>query len=470
MMKARDLHSLLLVEDSPSMAMVYQEYIKGEPQWQVSHCKEGHAALVYLHQHTPDLVLLDLQLPDMHGLEILKAIHEQQLPTQVVIITAHGSVDTAVEATRLGAFDYLEKPFSANRLLVTMGNALRQKNLSLEVQAYRDSFDRDHYHGFIGASPTMQALYQTIESAAPSSATIFITGESGTGKEVCAEAIHKASTRRNRPFIPVNCAAIPKDLMESELFGHVKGSFTGALSDRQGAAQRAHHGTLFLDEIGELPLDLQSKLLRFLQTGQVQKVGAQKGEVVDVRILCATNRDPWEEVQEGRFREDLYYRLNVIPLHLPPLRKRDQDVLLLAHHLLQQYSREEKKGFTRFSGEAEQLILGHRWPGNVRELQNVIRHAVVLNDGTLLEAAMLPPPVGGSMGRHMTVPPQNKMLLQEGATDDEILPLWVEEKRIIERALKQCGDNIPQAAARLQINPSTIYRKKQLWKSREEEA
>ncbi|MEG3638807.1 sigma-54-dependent transcriptional regulator [Magnetococcus sp. PR-3] len=460
-------HTLLLVEDSASMAMVYQEYIKSDPNWQVTHCTDGHSTLIHLHQQIPDLILLDLQLPDMHGLEILKSIHEQNLPTQVVIITAHGSVDTAVEATRLGAFDYLEKPFSANRLLVTMGNALRQKDLSLEVQAYRDSFERDQFHGFIGASPTMQGVYQTIENAAPSNATIFITGESGTGKEVCAEAIHKASSRKRKPFVPVNCAAIPKDLIESELFGHVKGAFTGAVSDRQGAAQRAHHGTLFLDEIGELPLDLQSKLLRFLQTGHVQKVGAQKGETVDVRILCATNREPWREVQEGRFREDLYYRLNVIPLHLPPLREREQDVLLLAHHLLRQYNTEEKKQFEGYSSEAEQLILGHNWPGNVRELQNMVRHAVVLNEGTQLEASMLPSPVGGKAGHRTTTTQAPSLQTATHPHDqDAILPLWLEEKQIIERALKKCGHNIPQAAAKLEINPSTIYRKKQLWKSK----
>nr|CRH07249.1 Luminescence regulatory protein luxO.Transcriptional regulator, Fis family [Candidatus Magnetococcus massalia] len=466
------LHDLILVEDSRSMAMVYQQYLRSDGRFRVQHMEQGEDVLEHLEASLPEVILLDLQLPDMDGFEILKAIHERQLPIAVVIITAHGSVDRAVEATRLGAFDFLEKPFSAKRLQVTLSNAIKQLNLVGEVTAYRDTYDRDQFHGFIGASSPMQAVYRTIENAAPSRATVFITGESGTGKEVCAEAIHKQSGRAIHPFVAINCAAIPKDLIESELFGHVRGAFTGAVAERQGAAQRADGGTLFLDEIGELPLDLQSKLLRFLQTGYVQQVGGQKGKTVDVRILCATNREPWKEVQAGHFREDLYYRLNVIPLHLPPLRERGGDILLLARALLSRYVEEEQKLFEGFTPQAELLLQQHSWPGNVRELQNVIRHSIVLNSGQWISPEMLPALSSHSatavQPAHAT-PPMVQAIPQgvpPAVENGEIQPLWLEEKRIIERALELCAGSIPLAAAKLGINPSTIYRKKQLWKEK----
>ena len=239
----------------------------------------------------------------------------------------------------------------------------------------------------------MQAVHRTLETAATSKATIFLTGESGTGKELCAEAIHRVSARAGRPFVAINCAAIPKDLVESELFGHLRGAFTGAVSNRVGAAAQAHRGTLFLDEICEMDINLQTKLLRFLQTGTLRRIGASEVEQVDVRIICATNRDPAAEIAAGRFREDLYYRLHVIPIHLPPLRERDEDALEIARAFLADYAREEGKGFARLAPCAEAAILAYPWPGNVRELQNVLRSAVVLNDGAELAAAHLPEPI-----------------------------------------------------------------------------
>jgi DNA-binding NtrC family response regulator len=311
----------------------------------------------------------------------------------------------------------------------------------------------------------MQAVYRIIESAAPSKATVFITGESGTGKEVCAEAIHQCSPRREQPFIALNCAAIPHDLMESEIFGHVKGSFTGAQGDRKGAASLADGGTLFLDEICEMDLDLQSKLLRFIQTGTLQRVGSGKLETVDVRFICATNRDPLLEVKAGRFREDLYYRLHVIPLYLPPLRERGEDILLLARSLLQNYAKEENKRFRDFDAAAARVLLDYPWPGNVRELQNVVRNIVVLNDKELVSPDILPPPLNGvrALAVATTAAQQPAATATTPAVGGPIRPLWLVEKEVIEQAIASCDGNIPKAAALLEISPSTIYRKKQGW-------
>ncbi len=268
-MKLETLQTVLLVEDSPALATLYQGYLRDEP-CQVIHVDNGAAALEHINKQVPDTILLDLELPDINGMEILKHISQQQVNTSVVIITAHGSVDSAVEAMRYKALDFIEKPFDAKRLIVTLRNALHHQRLTRMLQLYKENFERDRYHGFIGGSLPMQAIYRIIESASPSKATVFITGESGTGKELCAEAIHRQSPRRDKPFIAINCAAVPTELIESELFGHVKGAFTGAVNERRGAASRADGGTLFLDEVGYMSLDLQSKLLGFLQTGTFQ--------------------------------------------------------------------------------------------------------------------------------------------------------------------------------------------------------
>ncbi len=322
-------------------------------------------------------------------MDILKKIHLESIPSEVIIITGHGNVNVVVEAMKYGAFDFLTKPFDGERLTVSINNAIEHHRLTGIVEEFEE-LNRSRFQKFIGCSNPMQAIYSIIENAAPSKATVFILGESGTGKELCAEAIHKLSDRNKSPFVPLNCAAIPKDLVESEIFGHVKGSFTGAMKDRQGAVSQADHGTLFLDEIGEMNIDLQAKLLRFLQTGQYQRVGSNSLETVNVRIVCATNRDPLNEVKEGRFREDLYYRLNVIPINLPPLRDRDNDVILIARHFLKLFNKEENKEFTQFSIDVEKVFLKYEWPGNVRQLENTVRNVVVLNKGTEVSVAMLP--------------------------------------------------------------------------------
>ncbi|MGY4107009.1 sigma-54-dependent transcriptional regulator [Aeromonas encheleia] len=455
---------VLLVEDTRSLAVVYEQYL-AQDGYEVLLADCGQQALAQLLASPPPVVLLDLELPDMSGMEILQQITEQQLPCSVVVITAHGSVDVAVEAMRHGAFDFLTKPFDGKRLCATARNALKHQQLSSLVAQYRENFERSSFAGFIGASMPMQAVYRIIESAAPSKATVFITGESGTGKEVCAEAIHQCSPRREQPFIALNCAAIPHDLMESEIFGHVKGSFTGAQGDRKGAASLADGGTLFLDEICEMDLDLQSKLLRFIQTGTLQRVGSGKLETVDVRFVCATNRDPLVEVKAGRFREDLYYRLHVIPLSLPPLRERGEDILLLARDLLLRYAKEESKRFRDFDADTVRVLLDYPWPGNVRELQNVVRNIVVLNDREWVSTDILPPPLNGRRGSHVALaspatPEEASAPTQRNAP---IRPLWLVEKEAIEQAITSCDGNIPKAAALLEISPSTIYRKKQNW-------
>jgi DNA-binding NtrC family response regulator len=453
---------ILVVEDSPSMAEMYKEYLQGD-SYDIDVVSTGQDALVKLKESLPAAIVLDVNLPDMSGMEILKTIHDQQLPIVSLVITGHGSVDLAVESMNLGAYDFIEKPFSAKRLKQTLSNALEHQELSETLDTLQDEYGRNGFEDFIGSSLPMQGVYRIIESAAPSNATVFITGESGTGKEVCATSIHKRSQRGKQPFIALNCGAIPHDLMESEIFGHTKGAFTGAVSAREGAASRADGGTLFLDELCEMDLDLQTKLLRFIQTGTFQKVGSNTVETVDARFICATNKNPLDEVKNGNFREDLYYRLHVIPIHLPPLRDRAQDIGLLMNSLLKEYTEEEKKGFEGFSVEAEMVMMSYDWPGNVRQLQNVIRNIVVLNSGDQVSHDMLPPPLNELS---LTMPlaranvPNTAVSFQQ---TDDIKPLWQVEKQTIESAIAYCDDNIPKAAALLEVSASTIYRKRERW-------
>lgn len=453
---------LLMVEDTVSVAALYRSYLT-PLEIDINIVGTGREAIESIAAREPDLILLDLRLPDMTGMDVLHAVKQKSPDVPVIFMTAHGSIDTAVEAMRHGAQDFLIKPCEADRLRVTVNNAIRKAS---KLKNDADGLNNQNYQGFIGSSQTMQAVYRTIDSAATSKASIFITGESGTGKEVCAEAIHAASKRGDKPFIAINCAAIPKDLIESELFGHVKGAFTGAAADRQGAAELADGGTLFLDELCEMDLELQTKLLRFIQTGTFQKVGSSKMKSVDVRFVCATNRDPWKEVQEGRFREDLYYRLYVIPLHLPPLRERSDDVIEIAYSLLGYMSKEEGKGFVRLSPEVVERFKRYEWPGNVRQLQNVLRNVVVLNEGKEITQEMLPPP--------LNLPPERvepvDMPMSGPITVHEIFPLWMTEKQAIEKAIEACDGNIPKAAGYLDVSPSTLYRKLQTWNEKEKES
>ncbi|PKH08086.1 sigma-54 dependent transcriptional regulator [Moritella sp. Urea-trap-13] len=482
----------LLVEDSASIGAIYSAYLRNEGAT-VTYVQSGRDALAELTRWQPDLLILDIQLPDMSGMDILMTVQQRHPDISIIMITAHASIDLAVDAMRAGAFDFLVKPFDAKRLSITLRNALKQRQLLNLVANYESSLPKHNYQGFIGESLAMQAVYKTIDCVASSKASVFIVGESGTGKEVCAQAVHDCGVRKSKPFVALNCAAIPKELIESEIFGHVKGAFTGATSNRDGAATRAHGGTLFLDEICEMDLDLQSKLLRFIQTGVFQRVGGSQEECVDVRFISATNRHPWNEVSAGRFREDLFYRLHVIPIELPPLRMRNNDCLLIAKQLLIDYGMEEGKAFTGFDQRAIEIITHYSWPGNVRMLQNVIRQIVVLNTGELVTSNMLPIEIKqmslsdekkinpslltfddytNTHNTYEALPtlspsltdnnlPGKAMLVN--SVDDDIMPLWKSEKSIIENAIAHCHGNIPKAAARLDISASTIYRKRQIW-------
>lgn len=456
---------ILLVEDCASLAIVYQRFLNKENH-DITIAKTGNEALTILEKACPDAVVLDLKLPDMDGMKILKHIHQSQLPTTVVVITAYGSIDIAVDAMHYGAFDFLVKPFDGKRLNVTLKNALKNQHLSKQVANFKDDFSRTQYEGFIGESLAMQSIYRIIDSAANSDATIFINGESGTGKEVCATAIHQRSPRKAAPFITLNCAAIPCELLESEIFGHLKGSFTGAYADRDGAATLANGGTLFFDEICEMPMQLQSKLLRFIQTQTFSRVGSSKLEQVNIRFVCATNKDPWQQVLEGHFREDLYYRLHVIPITLPPLRERDTDIKLLISSFLLMFSEEEGKAFTHFSHSATQALMSYAWPGNIRELQNVIRNIVVLNNSEQVSLAMLPRPVNSITAANTRyISSQEQTLSCQLDSDEQVIPLWQVEKQAIENAINLCNGNIPRAAALLDVSASTLYRKKERWEA-----
>ncbi|MEP3047972.1 MAG: sigma-54 dependent transcriptional regulator [Roseibium sp.] len=469
---------VLIVEDALPLATVYGHHLS-RAGIDTLHVETGQEALTRVRKGGISVVLLDLQLPDMNGLDVLAAIREEQLPITVVVVTSSGSIKTAVEAMQAGAYDFIVKPVAEERLVTTTRNALERETLTEVVAEVRKPARSRANHGFIGSSLPMTAVYKMIESVARSNASVFITGESGTGKEVCAEAIHKSSPRAKKPFIPLNCAAIPKDLIESEIFGHVKGAFTGATSDREGAAARADGGTLFLDEICELELALQAKLLRFLQSGTIQKVGSDTLTKVDVRIVCATNRDPLKEVEAGRFREDLYYRLHVLPISLPPLRARGADVIELAQHFLTQFASEEGTQFDGFSVEAEEALMAHGWAGNVREMQNTIRNLVVLNEGPIVEADMLTTlqtRAPAAPGPSQTVPLEVPHARLIPAVSDNSGPAgWPNitlslgqpfdtlERQLIEATITACGGSLPKTARVLQVSPSTLYRKKEIW-------
>jgi DNA-binding NtrC family response regulator len=387
---------------------------------------------------------------------------------RAIVITANGSINRAVEAMRAGAFDFLVKPFDEARLMKAVQAA---EHAAADTRANPAPLPGpgEGFHGFIGSSPPIRAVYETIRDVGRSSATVFITGESGTGKEVCAQAIHALSPRRKGPFVPLNCGAIPRDLLESEVFGHLRGSFTGAIADKQGAAAAADGGTLFLDEICEMDIDLQTKLLRFLQTSTIQPVGAAIPRKVDVRIVCATNRDPLAEVEAGRFRSDLFYRLHVVPIHMPPLRSRGRDVIEIAHVLLAQYSQEEKKGFTGFSPDVQAAFLAYAWPGNIRELQNVIRNIAVLREGSTVTLSMLPPAIASAVSRTSPAVPDAVIPVPETGVRERLAafvgtPLDVLEREFIEATIEACEGSLPKAAKLLNVSPSTLYRKREAWR------
>lgn len=461
---------VLIIEDTASLLLVYEKWLKKEGIL-ADKAITGSDALAKLRSGTYRVTLLDLQLPDMSGQDLLKIIREEAIPTTVVVITSNASINTAVDVMRGGAYDFVVKPVSEARLITTTRNAFERHILKTVVADVQEKTANIREHGFIGKSPAMLSVYKTIEAVAASAIPIFITGESGTGKEVCATTIHSTGPRKKKPFVALNCAAIPKDLLESELFGHVKGAFSGATNDRIGAARSADGGTLFLDEICEMDISLQSKLLRFLQTGAVQPVGSDRVLSVDARILCATNKNPAVEVAEGRFREDLFYRLHVIPVQLPPLRDRNADIVEIAQSFLSSFGSDEGKDFKGFSAEAEDVLMRHSWPGNIRELQNVVRSAVVLNTGEQITAEMLnlnqvdpllfskTAVASGDTARGGVAHTIGNLSL----TLDLEQSFAENERLLIEAVISECDGSIPKAAKLLQLSPSTIYRKREGW-------
>ncbi len=514
---------VLVVEDTPTQSELARVLIAGMGH-HVRLAPAAGPALAIAREWQPDAILLDIELPDYNGFELLRQLRIDGIDSEVIVVTADASHRALKEAMRLGAWDYIVKPYNKLALATPLGQALKKRGLERRLAKAEEAHVGDRFQGFVGASPPMLAVYQVIRSVAASKASVFITGESGTGKELAAEAVHKSSPRANKEFVALNCGAIPRDLLESEVFGHVKGAFTGATSDRTGAAKLADGGTLFLDEIGEMPLEMQVKLLRFVQTGTFSPVGSSRIERVEVRFVCATNRDPMLEVQAGRFREDLYYRLYVVPLELPPLRDRGADVLLIARQFLAQFSQEEHRRFKGFTTDAERALLACNWPGNVRQLQNVVRNVVVLHrEGEQIDAPMLPPPVFRSGGAPFAPPPiasaptgpvvilepwpqpvvtapeplpsvpwpaaaavapqtlplssrpeltsdysgADRLAKASGGlpAEADIVPLAVMERRLIMAALRRTQSDVPRAAALLQINPSTIYRKLQNWRT-----
>ena len=475
----------LLVEDTLSMAMLYSKLLQREG-FEVTEAVTSAAGLEAIDTQRFDVAVIDLMLPDGSGMDVLQKASRVAPGMPAIVVTADGSINRAVEAMRFGAFDFIVKPVSETGLTAAIRNAAKAtlQVAGEQTDGATSQEERQSTHGFVGRSPMMKNVYERLERIGRSSATVFVTGESGTGKELAARAIHRISTRRSGPFIALNCGAIPSELMEAEVFGHVRGAFTGAIGDNLGAARAADGGTLFLDEICEMDINLQTKLLRFLQTSTVTPVGATTPVSVNARIICATNRDPLERVNAGQFREDLFYRLHVVPIHLPPLRERGADVMELARHFLRQAARAERKNFRDFDGGAMKRLLSSRWPGNVRQLENTIRRVAAMHDGQVVTAEMLADNDDARQGRTEcslrevaanSDSPRNivDMHAVTGITppltlEDRIGGLVGEKLDAVERALIEatilsCGGSIPKAARVLGVSPSTIYRRREGW-------
>ncbi|SNB44735.1 sigma-54 dependent transcriptional regulator [Geobacter sp. DSM 9736] len=438
---------ILIIDDDTSLRRVL-EYNLQEEGYEVLTAADGEAGMALFDLHRPPLVITDLKMPGMNGFQLLAAVKERAPETLVIVITAFGAVETAVEAMKLGAYDYITKPFNRDELKLVVRKALQLKGLSDENQRLREELtDRADFRNIVGISRRMEQVFQVVRKVADSEATVLITGESGTGKELIARAVHSLSSRRKGPFIPINCAAIPRDLLESELFGHVKGAFTGAIRDKTGKFQMADGGTLFLDEVGELPLELQPKLLRALQERSVEPVGGHGEQKLDVRVVAATNMDMEKAIEEGTFREDLYYRLSVIPLHLPPLRERRDDIPVLVKHFATKHGAPQ----VTFSAEAMNAMQNYRWPGNVRELENSVERILIMRNGDVINISEIPDKI--REGRAERGGAKIVNLPEEGYSLEQL------EREIVVEALERNGWNQTQAARFLRIPRHTlIYR------------
>ena len=443
---------VVVIDDEVNAAAALEDILR-QDGYEVAKAADGQSGLALLEGFDADVVLTDLRMRGLDGLEVLTKVKEMRPDTLVLVMTAYGTVKTAVQAMKLGAEDYLAKPIDVEELEVVLQRAVEKKELRAETRNLRERLDHKYnLDNLVGESPDMLAAFKTVRQVAPSNSSLLLLGESGTGKELFAQALHQNSPRRNKPFVKVACAALPETLLESELFGHEKGSFTGALFTRAGRFEMANGGTLFLDEIGDISPTVQVKLLRFLEEREFERVGGNKTYKVDVRIVAATHRDLPKRIAEGAFREDLYYRLNVIQMHIPALRERGNDIALLAHHFLRKYAEANGKDVRGISDVALGMLLRHPWPGNVRELENAIERAVVLADTPTLTDAHFPtlrrvdaavPAATGAAAR-VRIP---------GSTLDDL------EREAILRTLEAVSGSTSRAAAMLGISPRKIQYK-----------
>jgi two-component system nitrogen regulation response regulator NtrX len=441
-------HRILIVDDEAGIRQALKQVLEYE-DLSVRVAASGGEAITVYSEFRPHLVFLDVKMAGLDGLETLTRLRDLDSRAQVVMISGHGTIATAVEATQRGAFDFLEKPLDTDRLLVTVRNALAHSELVGENTRLREATESRYM--MVGDSAPLQAVRALIEKVGPTSARVLITGENGTGKELVARALHEASPRREKPFIEVNCAAIPSELIESELFGHMKGSFTGAFADRAGKFEQADGGTLFLDEVGDMSLSAQSKLLRVLQEGVVTRIGGSKSIQVDVRVLAATNKDLEAEIGEGRFREDLLYRLNVVPIEVPPLRERIEDIPALVNHFAEQLAAGAGVAGRKFADDAIRRLQSRAWPGNIRELRNAVERGLILASGKVVSAsdvdALLPP--SGSAGQ------------PAAASGSQTFETFKQEaeKNFLAQQLREHDWNVSETARALKMPRSNLYKK-----------
>lgn len=441
--------TVLVVDDERSILQSLEGILSDEG-FDVLCARSGAEALEKIKEAMPDIVLLDIWMPGMDGIDTLVKIREISPRIQVVMMSGHGTIETAVKATKLGAYDFIEKPLSLEKLLLTINNALEYHNLEQELSLLKEK-ERKKYE-ITGNSPAISELKKQILTVAPTDAWVLILGENGTGKELVAHMIHQLSRRSHKPMVEVNCAAIPEELIESELFGHEKGAFTGASTMRKGKFDLAHEGTIFLDEIGDMSLKAQSKTLRILQEQKFERVGGSRTIKVDVRVIAATNKDLEAEIRKGTFREDLYFRLNVIPLRVPPLRERTEDIPELVEEFVLEFSLTTNVEPKKFSEEALSLLMSYEWPGNVRELKNLVERMMIMTSGSIIEAKDIPPPYNNSgMSSHRLPRTLYGDSLKEAKREFE--------KAYLEAKLKEFNWNISKTAEAIGIERSNLHKK-----------
>ena len=439
---------ILVVDDEERIRQSLNGVLKDEG-YDVEEAKDGVQALKQIESDPPDVVLLDIWMPGMDGIETLERIKTQTPNLPVIIISGHANIELAVKATKLGAYDFIEKPLSLEKVLLAVNHALLYSKLEQENRALRQQVQRKYE--IVGSSPEILQLKEQIKIVGPTNGWVLIAGENGTGKELVAREIHQTSLRADKPFVEVNCAAIPEELIESELFGHEKGSFTGALTKRRGKFDLANEGTIFLDEIADMSLKTQAKILRILQEQKFERVGGAEMIFVDVRVIAATNRDLRGEIQKGLFREDLYYRLNVIPIAVPPLRERKSDIAILVEHFIGEFCLENNKETKKISPEAMDLLVSYSWPGNVRELKNVVERMVIMSRGPMIEDKDVPDPV-----REQPKAPPEFSFLEFNLLKDARREF---EKRFIMKKLTENDENISKTAELIGIERSNLHRK-----------